>query len=427
MRTGVLVDCRSLSLGVISLLAAGFCWAQEPRADPPSAAATVAGEADADIPERRRVRWNEFEGPFATLRFGGNFMYDFVSFSQDETSKQQIEVTPSSKLRDFRFVMNGRFPGFDRKVTWSAGFMYDAPTESWLVRQTGVMVELHELWGNLFIGRTKEGFSMLKIMSGNHGWGQERPTISDATIPILADGVKWTGHLPERGLTWNVGWFGDWLSSGETFSTYKSQLVTRLVWLPVRADVEQELLHFGVALRYGEPEDGLLQLRSRPEAFPAPYFVDTGRFAANDTLMAGLEAYYRSGPILIGSEYFLQQVNSSQTGNPFFHGGDVVVSWLITGETRPYKNAGGYFLAVSPASSVFQGGPGAWEGTLRLSYIDLDSGTLRGGKFWRVTPGVNWHMNDYVRLELTYGYGALDRFEQTGHTQFFQARIQVSL
>jgi len=37
---------------------------------------------------------------------------------------------------------------------------------------------------------------------------------------------------------------------------------------------------------------------------------------------------------------------------------------------------------------------------------------------------VNWHMSDNVRLEFAYGYGGLDRFDVTGHTQFFQTRIQ---
>jgi phosphate-selective porin OprO and OprP len=63
---------------------------------------------------------------------------------------------------------------------------------------------------------------------------------------------------------------------------------------------------------------------------------------------------------------------------------------------------------------------------LRVSYIDLDSGNLRGGRFWRVTPMVNWHLSDNVRLELAYGYGQLDRFDLSGRTQFFQSRIQLT-
>ena len=76
---------------------------------------------------------------------------------------------------------------------------------------------------------------------------------------------------------------------------------------------------------------------------------------------------------------------------------------------------------------VFQGGPGAWEIVNRFSYADLTSGPVQGGKFWRFTPMVNWYLSDNVRLEMTYGYGSLDRFGLVGKTQFFQTRIQLQL
>jgi phosphate-selective porin len=104
-----------------------------------------------------------------------------------------------------------------------------------------------------------------------------------------------------------------------------------------------------MSARYGKPEDGALKLRSRPEAFLTPYFVDTGEFQAENSKM------------------------------------------LVA----------------------------------RFSYIDLDGGTIRGGRFWRFTPMVNWHLSDHVRLELAYGYGVLDRFSLTGATQFFQSRLQL--
>jgi phosphate-selective porin OprO/OprP len=139
----------------------------------------------------------------------------------------------------------------------------------------------------------------------------------------------------------------------------------------------------------------------------------------------GLEAYYRPGPWLFGAESYLEKVESPEAHDPTFRGSDFVVSWLITGETRRYNTVGGYFKAVSPAKTLFEGGPGAWEAVLRYSYTNLNSGTLQGGKFWRITPMVNWHMSDNARLEFVYGYGTLDRFELKGKTQFFQSRIQL--
>jgi phosphate-selective porin OprO/OprP len=67
---------------------------------------------------------------------------------------------------------------------------------------------------------------------------------------------------------------------------------------------------------------------------------------------------------------------------------------------------------------------GAVELVARFSDIDLDSGKLKGGKFWRFTPMVNWYLTDYLRLVGTYGFGRLDRFNLKGNTQFFQTRLQ---
>ena len=140
--------------------------------------------------------------------------------------------------------------------------------------------------------------------------------------------------------------------------------------------------------------------------------------------MVQTEVYYRPGNWLFGAEYFVQKVNAVDRPDPLFHGGDITACWLITGETRRFNTAGGYFLQVSPARTVFRGGPGAWEAVLKVSYIDLDDQGIRGGRFWRFTPMVNWYLTDHLRLEASYGVGQLDRFGMIGTTQFFQGRLQ---
>jgi len=385
-----------------------------------------AGEATVAEPRRKMIRWNEYEGPFFTIRAGAACLYEVAAYAQDEESKQQFELEPDGKFRDFRFMLKGRLK-FKRPVTWTAGIMYDGPTDSWLFRETGIMVAVPELRGHLFIGRTKEGFSLNKVMTGYAGWTMERATMSDATVPILGDGVKWLGYVPELHLLWNIGYFIDSYNARQSFSTYDHQFVARVAWVKLFSETDHTLLHIGFNGRSGAVDEDLLQIKSRPEAFPAPYFVDTGKFQAYSTVMAGWEIYYRSGPWMFGTEYWGQDVNSPEGGDPLFHGGDVVATWLITGETRTYNTVGGYFKAVSPAKTIFEGGWGAWEAVLRISYIDLDSGTLTGGKFWRITPMVNWHLSDNFRLEFTYGYGTLDRFQRKGVTQFFQSRLQIQI
>jgi phosphate-selective porin OprO/OprP len=369
--------------------------------------------------------WYEFDGPLSTLKLGGGFLYEYAGYIQDDASKQQIAMEPAFKLRDFRVTMSGKVKveGF---ITWKLGIMYDGPTSSWFMRETGIMVGLPELSGNIFVGRTKEGFSLNKVMNGYAGWTMERQMAIDV-IPILADGVKWMGFLPKQGLLWNVGVFADWLSKNQSFSTYSWQFAVRIGWLPVYSESKNTLLHLGVSYRYGEPEDGQIRVRSRPEAIPAPYFIDTDKFPAHHSNQVGGEIYFTSGAWMFGSEYYLHQFSSPQTDNPLFQGGDVMASYILTGESRPYSTVSGIYAFVPVSKSVFDGGLGAWEVLLRYSTLNLNGGTLRGGTFWRITPMINWYLSGNVRLEVAYGYGVLNRFNLEGVTQFFQSRIQFVL
>ena len=381
-----------------------------------------AGEASAAPPVRRLVKWNEYEGPLFTLRASAGIILDAGTFVQDAASREQFTLEPDWQVRDFRVMLNGRIKT-KRSITWSAGFMYDGANDQWLVRQTGLMIAVPELKGHVFVGRSKEGLSLNMVMVGYAGWTMERSTTVVATVPLLADGVKWLGYFPKQRITYNLGWYTDVLSEGQSFSSYDQQVVARVGWLPI-LEHNGTLLHVAVAERYGLVHNGTLRLRSRPEFNAAPYFVETPSFAAHDTRMTQAEVYYRPGPWLFGMEYFVQRVNATEVPDPLMHGGDAVVSRMITGETRKYNTAGGYFLAVSPARTVFEGGPGAWEALLRLSYIDLDDGSIQGGRFWRLTPMVNWYLTDHLRLEFAYGVGQLDRYGVVGKTQFFQSRLQ---
>jgi phosphate-selective porin OprO/OprP len=387
---------------------------------------SAAGDSP-DEPRRKLVKWNEYEGPYITFRAGGGFLVEAGGFQQDAESKEQFKLKPDYRLRDFRFLLSGKFPSFERSITWCAGIMYDGPSHSWLVRQTGVQIAIPELWGAIFVGRTKEGFSMEKVIHGYDGWWMERSAMQDATVPLLADGIKWLGYTPKHGFLWNVGYYNDVLSKGQSFSSYASQVSGRFAWLPVVSEEKGELIHLGVNLRYGIPVDHTLQLKSRPEAFTAPNFIDTGKFAADSTHMEGYEVYFRKRSLLLGSEYWWENINSPSTGNPTVNGGFVMAAWTITGEVRPYNTVGGVFKDISPNKTVFEGGPGAWELVLRYSNADLDSEGIHGGVFKRVTPMMNWYLSDNVRWEFTYGYGRLNRFDLVGHTQFFQSRIQLQL
>ena len=383
-----------------------------------------AAGSDGDVPTSPYKRLNEYEWKRFSLRWGGGFLWDVAGYSQDDASKSQLKLTPTDGLRDFRLLFKGRLP--IPRLTYTVGYMYDKASDTWQFRQTGVMFEIRKAHGSLFVGRTKEGFSTNKIMVGYQGWTIERSPMNDAFIPILGDGVRWTGTVPSGKFVYDVGFFRDaWQK--ESFTKNDKQAAFRAVWLP-NAGTERPLLHVALETRFGRPKDGVLKYRSKPEAYLAQsYAVDTGEFAAESATTYGVETYFRPGRLMFGMEYFFNRNDAADVGDPSFHGGEMFVAYILTRETRPYNRRSATFERVRPTDTVFRGGPGAWELVLRYSYTDVDSGPIRGGTFWRITPMANWHLSGNVRLGLVYGYGSLNRFDTVGKTHFFQSRIQFQL
>lgn len=401
----------------------------ESSEEPPASqidASVNSGEGNPDEPTRQMVHWNEYEGRWFSARLGGGFLYDTANYSQDADSESQFDFEPEQYIRDSRLLLKGRLK-FAPGLRYTIGYMYDSDDRSWFWRQTGLYFDIPAWGGDLFIGRTKEGFSMNKIMVGYNGWTNERATANDSFIPILADGVQLRGSVANHGIAWNVGIYDDEYTETESFNKNDNTFVARGVWQPLHGQPEGRILHLGLAYRYGTDEDGGLQYKSRPESFSAPPVIDTGKFDADHAQTIGLETYYQAGSLLVGGEYFLNQNSAPLSGDPFFHGGEIAVSWLTGGERRPYNAKTGVFGGIVPSSSVFDGGRGTWEFVARMSFTDLEDGAIEGGKFWRFTPMVNWHMTPNMRLEFAYGYGVLDRFDTKGGTHFFQTRIQLQL
>jgi phosphate-selective porin OprO/OprP len=373
--------------------------------------------------------WNQVDLKVITVRAGGGLLFDWATYYQDADARAALPIAADQKLRDFRFLLKGGFPWLTPRLTYSIGYMFDGATDTWRFRQSGLKLDLPELGGSLFVGRTKEPFSTNKIMVGYYGWTNERSAASDAFLPILADGVKWSGVGFRNRFVYGLGWFKDTLSENESFNKNDRQFAGRAVFLPNGGTGSSQVIHFAIAGRFADSNDGKLSYRSKPESFSAQeYVVETGKFNADSSVTIGLEAYYRPGPLTLGSEYYFNKVQSSEAHDPLFHGGEVFAAYLFTGEVHPYLEKLAAFGAVSPSHSIYKGGLGAWEGVVRFSYVDLDSGTIAGGKFWRITPMINWYLSDNLRLEVVYGYGRFDR-ENTGWegTQFFQGRIQLTL
>jgi len=373
---------------------------------------------------------NEFVGSAATFKIGIGYIHDAVTYvKSDEFNKQldsaKLSMDPMIKVRDFRVLGSGVFRT-KRPLSFKFAFMYDGDKETWMVRESGLTIGVPELFGNIFIGRTKEGYSMVKVMNGHSPWTAERQMALDV-VPILADGIKWFGSLPKSKIFWNLGYYNDILSEGQGFSTFKWQTVARVGWLPYYDKEKQRVLHIAANFRYGEPLNGQMTLKSRPESNPSPFLINTGSFAADHSTSTGGEIYYSTGRLLLGSEMMVHKFNADGEDSHSFFGGDIVATYMLTKTKRPYNTSSSVFGFVKVNSSVFKRGWGEWEAVLRYSTLDLDDKSIKGGKFWRITPMINWYMTKNLRSEFVYGYGIWDRYNLKGPVQFFQYRIQLTV
>ncbi len=372
----------------------------------------------------------QVNAPFSTFRIGLGLIYDAAAYKQDDVFKQQMDslgvnVSPNIKLRDFRVLGSGVFRT-KRTLAWKFAFMYDGSTGSWFVRESGLTIGVPELWGHFFIGRTKEGFSMIKVMNGHSPWGNERQMALDP-IPILADGIKWFGFEPNTRIFWNLGAFNDAISKGQGFSTFEWQYVARIGFMPIYDKENSKVLHIAANLRYGKPLNGQFAIKSRPESNPTPFLLTSGTFATDRSDHIGYEIYYSNKRFMIGSEGMMHTFHVKEGQDHRFIGGDLLISYSLTNSWRPYKTDGSIYGFMRVRKSIFKGGWGEFEAVLRASTFNVNNKDIKGGQFWRITPMINWYMSRIIRMEFIYGYGIFNRFDLRGTTSFFESRLQFTV
>jgi phosphate-selective porin OprO/OprP len=112
---------------------------------------------------------------------------------------------------------------------------------------------------------------------------------------------------------------------------------------------------------------------------------------------------------------------SRTSGEPdvSFHGWYVAGSWVLSGESRGYKD--GVFKQVVPA-----GRAGAWEFAVRYSRISLNRGPISGGEENNVTFGLNWYFNDHLRLMADYVIANSYRRGISDNPNILDVRAQIA-
>ncbi|GGD98103.1 hypothetical protein GCM10011529_00130 [Polymorphobacter glacialis] len=158
---------------------------------------------------------------------------------------------------------------------------------------------------------------------------------------------------------------------------------------------------------------------AKPGTNTPAHYLDTGTFEAAGADYYGLELQYTRRGLSVLAELVSAQVRSEPTANPHFMGFYVIGSWVITGEHRAYNHATGLVRPLVP-----QGRWGAPELIARYAVVDLDGGSVRGGRYKRVELGINCWATSWWKLGVIGGRIWLDRFGETGVIDSLLTRLQ---
>jgi phosphate-selective porin OprO/OprP len=188
-----------------------------------------------------------------------------------------------------------------------------------------------------------------------------------------------------------------------------SALAARATWAPVAG--EDLTVHLGASVRHLDYGGAGTRVRVRPQAHIPPRVV-TADFRpssmlgeADSSAFFGLEAALIRGPVHAQAEWMRLDVDGP-AGDPDFTSSYASLGWFVTGETRSYSASSGKFGRTRPQQTLTEGGPGAIELAVRYDRSDLDS--VGAGVLTNWTAGVNWYLEDHVRIMANYITGTLD-------------------
>jgi phosphate-selective porin OprO/OprP len=271
--------------------------------------------------------------------------------------------------------------------------------------------------GHARIGYLKESFSLENLTGHNDVTFMERSLPTNVLSPGRDLGLMFENSILEKRMTWALGGFWVVGSTDQAFDDAKDRIddsqgvaiTARITGLPWYAHEGKSLLHLGFSYTHQFRDDQSSNSQARFGWYPESllvdeYLVDTGKFFSGGGDAFGTEAAFVSGPLSFQGE-FLQVFNDANSvGDPHFWGLYAYVSYFLTGEHRPYDTSKGIFGRVKPKSDFnpFEGRWGACEVAFRFSYLDLNDGSIKGGKETNLTAGLNWYFNPNSRLMFNF-------------------------
>lgn len=342
-------------------------------------------------------------------------------------------LSNQSNLRKARFAVKSRLWN-----VWS--FEWDIDVAE------GSLVEVKDMWvaysglkdSHIKFGNFKQALGLEELTSSR------LLTFPERSLPMLAfetdrqfglEYSKW-GHFGKIPFNLRSSIFTQTLAN-ESKNDFEKEVhetgggaAARFVVAP---EVNEDMLvHIGAAVAYELPHDESEKLEFKSEAETKNgdlEWFDTGTITeADHSMKYAAEGIFQYKNFHLQSEFVqanVCRIDGSDKEDASFMGGYASLSWVITGERRPWTIDDGEFGQILPKSKI-----GAWELATRYSHLDLndvDAG-IYGGAGNLYTFGLNWYPNPNVKFQAAFTMVDLDpnansdgdySFDQDNYTEHY--------
>ncbi|MEA1986207.1 MAG: porin [Candidatus Marinimicrobia bacterium] len=336
------------------------------------------------------IKWKSNDGNFQTF-FDVRMYINAGYFFEGEN-----ELSNGTHLRKARFAVKTKL----WKV-WKA---------EWDMDIAEGVVEVKDMYfsyvgfnnTHLKFGHFKQALGLNELMSSRY------QTFIERSYPMLAFETdrKTAIEYSRWGKRWNIrsSVFGQEMdiNKNKTKDETGGGYAVRLVYAPQITD--NLMVHLGGAYVMEKPSDesNAVEFKSEPETKLGDVeILDTGTIRdVDNTVKLGLEGVLKYKGISIQSEFVSTKVaRLDSLSDVNLDGTYTFLSWILTGEERPWDNTQGEFGQIMPENKY-----GAWELVARFSHLnlsDLDAG-VTGGKANNYTFGLNWYPNPNMKMQFNY-------------------------
>ncbi len=301
------------------------------------------------------------------FHLGALIQQDYFAVSQDDALRAAPAAAPGpaggvGELQNAVFFRRGRvhFDGIAHDL-----IEWDFDCE--LIANSSVAFD--DLWvglinlpiiGNVRAGHVKIPMGIESMTSNRVFTFLERASMFDAFLPEYGSGILAFDSYQDARFTWAACLHRlDPMGNGTDAGDGQWNGTFRISSLLYNTANDRNYLHVGTAYSIRDDRNGSVRFRARPEWRDTTSisslnnrFVDTGDIAANDYGLYQAELGWVAGAFSAQTEYIRAEVNANG-GNESFSGGYGLLSYFLTGESRPYDKRTGRFGRVKPIENFF--------------------------------------------------------------------------